>query len=148
MPIPDAAGGRRSGDDGDVAQVIEAPQTTGDADHVARLRHLQRSGPGLAVGALHGLHQIGEGQLVGAQHLGVDDHLVLLDHAADGGDLGDPGQGLEFVLEEPVLEAAQLGQVMAAGAVHQGVLIDPADGGGVRAKLGAGRGGQAGGSPG
>ena len=44
-----------------------------------------------------------------------------------------PGNGLELVAEIPVLEAPQLGQIVLAGLVHQGVLIDPAHARGVRA---------------
>ena len=43
-----------------------------------------------------------------AQTRGIEHHLVLRDHAADGRHLGDVGHGLELVLEEPVLQRAQL----------------------------------------
>ena len=76
-----------------------------------------------------------ERHAVGAQPVGVDHDLVLPDHAADGGDLGDAGHGLQLVLEEPVLQAAQTGQVMVAAAVYQGVLVDPADTGGIRTQF-------------
>jgi hypothetical protein len=47
----------------------------------------------------------------------IEHHLVLLDHAADAGDLGDAGHGLQLVAQEPVLQPAQLRQVMPAAAV-------------------------------
>ena len=138
-----ASGSLVLGRDREIAQVLEPAQVAGDADHVARLRHFQGPGAGLAGGALDGLHEVDEGQLVAPQHVGIDDHLILLDHAANRGDLGDSGHGLELVFEEPILEAAQLGQVMLSRAIHQGILIDPTDGGGVRPQLGAGRDGEA-----
>ncbi len=54
------------------------------------------------------------------------------DHATDGGDLGHIGQSDQLVLEEPVLQAAQLRQVVVTTAVDQCVLVDPADAGGIR----------------
>ncbi|MCY1520467.1 hypothetical protein D9M68_552450 [compost metagenome] len=56
----------------------------------------------------------------------------MLDHATYGGHLSDVGQGLQFKLEEPVLQGAQLRQVVPTAAVHQGVLEDPANPSGIR----------------
>jgi hypothetical protein len=64
----------------------------------------------------------------------IEQHLVLLDHAADAGDLGDAGHGLQLVAQEPVLQSAKLRQVVATGAVDQGIFIDPTDAGCVRPK--------------
>ena len=41
---------------------------------------------------------------------------------------------MQFKLQEPVLQAAQLAQVVLAAAVHQRVLVHPAHAGGVRPK--------------
>ncbi len=80
---------------------------------------------------------------MGAQPVRVHHHLVLAHHATDAGHLGHPGQGLQLELEEPVLQGAQLRQVMASRAIHQGVLVDPADTGGIGTKTGRNAGGQA-----
>jgi hypothetical protein len=70
------------------------------------------------------------------RRFGVDGDLVLLLEAADAGDLGDAGHALEGVAEREVLERAQLAEVVAPAAVDEGVLVDPADAGGVGADAG------------
>ena len=71
-------------------------------------------------------------QVVGAQSVRVEHHLVLPDHATDRGNFGHVQDGLELVLQEPVLQGAQVGEVVPAAAVGQGVLVDPAHPGGIR----------------
>ena len=51
--------------------------------------------------------------------------LVLLDHSADAGDLGNAGNRLELVAQEPVLQAAQSGKVVPAGPVDERIFVDP-----------------------
>ena len=58
----------------------------------------------------------------------------MLDHTADGGYLSDIRQGLELIAQEPVLQAAQLRQVMATVAIDQRILKNPPDSGGVRSE--------------
>ena len=41
-------------------------------------------------------------------------------------DLVNPRDGLQLILEEPVLDASQLREVVPPRAVHQGVFVDPA----------------------
>ena len=88
------------------------------------------------------LLDLGEGELVGGQLVGVHHHLVLFDEPADAGHFRHPGHGLELVAQVPVLDAAQLGQVMFAGGVFQGVFKDPAHPGGVGAQGGVDRRGE------
>ena len=95
------------------------------------------------VGFLDGLDDLGMRDPVGRQFLGIEHDLVLTHHAAHGGHLGDIGHGLQFVLEEPVLQGAQLRSVLCAAAVDQRVLVDPADAGGIGPERGLGTGGQA-----
>ena len=71
--------------------------------------------------------------VVGGQLVRIDVDLILLDEAADARDLGDAWHGGEPVAQIPVLEAAQLGQVVLPGLVNQRVLEDPADAGRVGA---------------
>ena len=112
----------------DVFDVAQAP------DHVF--------GPGLfddraahvVVGTHDGVLDLGQRDAVGGQSVGVHHHLVGLDEAADAGHFGHAGHGLELVAQVPVLDAAQLGQVMLAGGVFHHVLKDPAHPGGVGAQ--------------
>src|SRR3546814_11240111 len=65
-------------------------------------------------------------------------HLILLHHAADSGDLRDTRHGLQLVAQKPVLNPAELRQVVAACPVDQRVFIYPADAGRVRPARAAG----------
>src|SRR5439155_23796368 len=52
-----------------------------------------------------------------------EDDLVLLDHAADARHLRHVRHRLQLILEEPVLQRAQLRQVHAPAAVDERVLV-------------------------
>ena len=58
------------------------------------------------------------------------------------------GTRLQLELQEPVVERAQLAEVVPAAAVDQRVLVDPADAGRIRPERGAGAGAAAGSAPG
>ena len=76
----------------DVAQVLDPCQIAGDRGSCSGPRPSPGApAPASPIGPLDGLHQVRQRQVVGAQHLGVHHDLVLLDHAADGCDLRDPG---------------------------------------------------------
>ena len=47
--------------------------------------------------------------------------------APDARDLSDPGDSLELVSEIPVLQRAELSQVMSTTPVDESVFVDPAD---------------------
>ncbi|MOA09837.1 hypothetical protein D3C78_1296920 [compost metagenome] len=123
------------------AEVIQCFQVAGSAHHELGFGHLQHGSTGFLVGPAYGLDHFGLGDAQAGQSERIEDHLVLLDHAADGCYFRDVRQGLQLELEEPVLQRAQLRQVVPSAAIHQGVLVDPADPGGVRPQswLGAGR---------
>ena len=60
----------------------------------------------------------------------IDDDLILLDEAANAGDLGNTFGLGELISDGPVLEGAQFGQSHLRAA--QDVLIGPADAGRIR----------------
>jgi hypothetical protein len=124
--------------DGDGLDVRDRGDIAPAAHHVLRLRQLQHRAADLLIGGADGLGQVAEGDAVGAQALRVHHHLVLADHAAHRRHLRHPRDGLQLQLEEPVLEAAQLGQIPLAAPVHQGVAEHPADPGGIRSQAGNG----------
>ncbi|MNM48846.1 hypothetical protein D3C76_478980 [compost metagenome] len=95
---------------------------------------LQYTATGLLVGLAYSLHHLSLGDTEAGHTQRIEDDLVLLDHTADGGHLSDIRQRLELIAQEPVLQAAQLRQVMAAVAIDQRILINPAHPGGVRAQ--------------
>ena len=69
-----------------------------------------------------------------AQLVRIEHDLILAHHAADGGDFGDVRHRLQFELQEPVVERAQLTEVVRAAAIDQRVLVDPAHAGCIRAQ--------------
>src|SRR3546814_14547979 len=73
------------------------------------------------------LHHVGVGHPQRRHPVGLEHDLILLDHTADAGDLGDSWNGLELVAQEPVLETAQASQVVAARAVDERIFVDPSD---------------------
>jgi hypothetical protein len=73
---------------------------------------------------------------IGRERVGVHLDLVLAHEAPEARDLRDAGNCLELVAEIPVLDRAQIRQVVAAAVVDERVLVDPADAGGVRAQRG------------
>ncbi len=77
--------------------------------------HTRRSNRCFSPGAERqvGLDDGAERQVERAKPVGIDVDLVLLDMAADRGDLGDAWDGVELVPDEPVLETPQVAQRLA-----------------------------------
>ena len=125
------------------AKILQRLEVTGRPHHVLGFAHVQHRAASFLVGFADGLHHLCLGDAAIGQGQRIELHLVLLDLAADGRDFGHIGQGLEFELEEPVLQGTQLRQVMLAAAVNQCVLVDPANASGVRPQRRFGRCGQA-----
>ena len=76
-----------------------------------------------------------QGNVEGTQFLRIYHDLVLLDHAAKRRDFRDARHGLKLILQEPVLQAPQLTEIMLASLVDEGVEIDPPHASGIWAKL-------------
>jgi hypothetical protein len=101
---------------------------------VLGFRELEHRAARLLIGIAHRIYHLALRDTVGTQPVGIEHDLILLDDAADGRDLGHIGDRLELVFEEPVLQCAQLRQVVPPAAVHQRILIDPTDAGRIRAQ--------------
>ena len=113
-------------DIGDVLDVPPAP------DHVFPTGKLQDPRPRIPVSLADVIGHGHDGHFVSVEGIGVDVHLVLLDKTADGSHFSHPGNGLEPVTDVPILQGAQLGEVIFSGRVHQGVFKAPAYPGGIR----------------
>ena len=84
------------------------------AHHVLACRANSSSRPPTSLlRAPDGLDDLVEREVVGGEPVGVDRDLVLLDEAADRGDLRHAGHRLERVAQRPVLVGAQLGRASA-----------------------------------
>ena len=124
-------------------QIAQAPDVAGGAHHVFGLAHLHQAPAHVVVAALDGLFDPGQRDVVGQQCFRLDLDLILLDVAADGGDFGHAVHRLQRIAQIPVLDRAQLREIVLAGLVHQRVFVDPADTGGIRPELGRDAGRQA-----
>ena len=116
----------------EVFDVLPAAQIAAAAHHVFGLGHFQRAAADVAVGIADHLGDAHQRDAVNLEFRRVDRDLVLLHEAADARHLGHPRRLGQLVAQIPVLQGAQLGQRLVLG--QHGVLVDPADPGGVRAK--------------
>ncbi|MEA3221166.1 MAG: hypothetical protein OZX49_02285 [Immundisolibacter sp.] len=114
------------------AKVLQRLQVAAGAHHEFSLAQRQHGAAGLLVGALDGGAQrlVSDAQRRQLHRIGHD--LVLPDHTAYARHLGHVGQGFELEAQKPVLQGAQLRQVVPATFVDQRVLVNPADAGGIR----------------
>ena len=120
---------------GNGLEVGHALQVTTDTHHVFRLRHLHHRCANFLVAAGDGVLDMTQRNVERAQFVRVHCHLVLPDHASHRRHFRNSGHTLQFIFQEPVLQAAQLADVVPARAVLQGVDIHPAHPGGVRTQL-------------
>ena len=97
----------------------------------------QHSATHVIVGAANGLHHFPQRNVETGQAIRIHVDLVFLFKAAHGGHFGHPFHGGEPVAQLEILQGAQVGQVMLAALVHQGVLEHPAHPGGIRPQCGA-----------
>ncbi len=72
--------------------------------------------------------------MVGQQPIGVDFDLVLLDITTNRRHLGDTFNRSQFIAQEPVLDGAQLLQIVLI--TFQNILIDPTDACSIGSKAG------------
>lgn len=117
-----------------LAEIVERAQIARGMHHVFRLGHLHHRAARLAVGPRQrvGHHRLRDA--VGAHPVRVQHHLVLAHHAAQARHLRHIGHGLQLEAQEPVVERAQLPEIVPAAAVDQRVFVDPAHPGRVGAK--------------
>jgi hypothetical protein len=77
----------------EIRQVLDV---TLAADEIFRLAHLDDRSAHLLIGVDNHLADHGQRQRVGAHASRIEHDLVLLDHAAEAGDLGHARHGLQF----------------------------------------------------
>ena len=91
------------------------------ADHVLDAGELDHPPFHVEVASPHRLHHLRDGDVVAEEPVRVDGDLVLLDEAADARHLGDARHAFEGELQVPVLEGAELGEVVIALFIDDGV---------------------------
>ena len=121
----------------DVAEVVDALDVALAANDVFEFGQFDGAAADIGIAGANGVAHLLHGDAEVAHALRIEDDVVLPDEAADAGDLGDAlGLGQrEFQI--PVLDRAGVGEVQLLR--HHGVLVDPADAGGVRARWSASR---------
>ncbi|MNE05407.1 hypothetical protein D3C80_979680 [compost metagenome] len=115
-----------------VGKIAEFFQVARGANHILRLPHFQQRTAAFLVGVLNGTDYLLMGDVQRAQAGWIQHHLILAYHAAHAGHFRHVGDGFQFKLQRPVLQRAQVGQAVLAAFIHQGILVHPADAGGVR----------------
>ncbi len=100
------------------------------------LADLEHASPHLVVRAADGVRNLFDGYLVGLETVRIEIDLILLHEPAHRRDLGNSVHALEPVAEVPILERSDLGEVVPARRVDQGILEHPSHAGGVRTQLG------------
>ena len=113
--------------DDDLLQVGQALDVAAAAHRELGLRKLDGAPAHVHVAAAQRFADFGERNSERLQPPRVDHHAVLLDEAADAGDLGNALRLGDAVADVPVLDGPQLGEALLRPA-HD-VLIDPADAG-------------------
>ena len=118
----------------DVFQVLLRAHVAAAAHELLVAGDLQHPAADVVVRAAHRLDHLLQRDAIRRQAVRVQVDLVFLLVAAHRGDLGHALDRLQRVAQVEVLQAAQLGEVGVAAAVHQRVLVDPADAGGIRSQ--------------
>ncbi len=123
-------------------EIVEIGEITARTDDIFGLGLLDHRAARLLVAALDRVDHRLLGHAVSDQLVGIEHDLILPHHPADGRDFANPGDRLQLVAQEPVLQAAQFGKVVAAAMINQRIFIDPADPGRIGPQLSPGARGQ------
>ena len=123
--------------DDDAFEIGDVLDVAAAAHHELVLGEFDRAAADIHVVLADDLAHLGQRNAQRAHAAGIDDHVVLLDEAADAGDLGDAFGLGQSEADLPVLQRAQLGEGLVLG--DDGVLVDPADAGGVGTQARASR---------
>ncbi len=109
----------------DVAEIVDALQVALAADHVLKFRQFDGAAADVGVARADGIAHLLHRDAEIAHPLRIEDHVVLLDEAADTGDFGDALRPGERELEIPVLDRSRVGEVQLLR--HHCILVYPAD---------------------
>src|SRR6266478_9561592 len=96
-------------------------------DEILGRRDFENAAADIGVAHLDRVDDLAERNLVSDQRVWIEIDLVLLHETADRRDFRDAFHGRERVAQVPILNRAQLGEVMLAGVVNERVLVNPAD---------------------
>ncbi len=115
----------------DSAEIRERLEITGGAHHQLGLAEREYRSTGLLIRPRDGIFHFRLCNAETGELDRVEYDLILLDHAAYSGHFGNIGQGFQLEFQEPVLQGAQLRQIVLSGFVDQRVFVNPADASGI-----------------
>lgn len=121
-----------TGGDDHVVKILRGLQVAGGTYHVLRFAQFQHRTAIFLIRRLNSTDDLLVGDALRPHTFWIDDDLILLDHAAHAGDFCHIRHRFQFIFQQPVLKAAQVGQTIFAATIHQRVLVDPANTSGVR----------------
>lgn len=107
-------------------KIIERLKIACRARNILGLGQFDHGPAGFLIGARERRAHVRRAHAVRGELLRIDYDLILPDHPADAGNFGDAGHGLQSKAQEPVLDAAELCEVMTPFPVDQCILLNPA----------------------
>ena len=113
----------------DIAEVVDAPQIALAADDVFELGQFDGAAADIGIAGADRVAHLRHGDAEIAHALRIENDVVLPHEAADAGDLGDALRLGQREFQVPVLDRAGVGEVQLLR--HHGILVDPADAGGI-----------------
>jgi len=120
---------------GELAEIVGGGEPAASAhDHLGGV-DFQGASARIAVGFADGLGDLGDGDAGGGKAFGIEEDLDFTDKAADRGDLGNAGHGGEGRADHPILQGPQPAQVLPAGFIDEGVLVNPTQAVGIGSNL-------------
>src|SRR5882762_10732662 len=120
----------------DVFKILQRARVTAAANHILRAPKFKQSSTGFVVPSAYRLDYAADRDAIRLQTIRVQVHLELARITTDGRNIGYAWHRAQVITQIPVLIRTQIGETVLARRIHQSVLIDPPESGGVRAKLG------------
>ncbi len=113
----------------DICRRFDEPKPADDGPFAGLFDHIPAD---IVIGSFDSFDHRRQRHVHGPQAVRIDVYLILLNVAANGRDLGDPGRGIELVAHKPVLQRPQVAQVHRVR--FERVPIDLAESGSVGAE--------------
>src|SRR3546814_2147821 len=92
--------------------MIRRPPRSTRTDTLFPYSALFRSAARFLIGLLNGVDSLGAGDAIGGQLHRIEQHLILLDHAADARNLGNTGHRLQLVAQRSEEHTSELQSLM------------------------------------
>src|SRR5438094_7653187 len=110
-----------------VFNVLDLFDVAAAADEILRRRDLKDAATDIGVAHLDRTDDVTQRNVVGDQRVWVEIDLILFYKTADGRDFRDTFHRGKRVTEIPILDRAQLGEVMLSAVIDERVFVNPAD---------------------